>query len=250
MMRRIPRRRASGVLGLVGVVVGLALTASCTSSTWDTSKIDDTTPTTAVRYPDTAAGYTASLTHTLSHVGVDLGEWAAPEKEAKCAASRIVDRLTVDRLKALGYDRQDGSLALGWSDDERSTVINILTSCIDFSAAILESVSSYLKLGLEPTNCMAKGYERLGLTRDLAASLVDGKEPDPFADGDRFGSGVAQLATECMGENDLIPDTPMPRLPEATGGPSVSTTTSTIPDDGQLNGIEPGSPLDVTTTIP
>lgn len=241
-MRRIAR--ALVVLGSLLAVSG------CTSSSWDTSEIDDTTPTTVHRYPDSASGYSDSLADSLSDVGPNLGEWAAPHDQAVCAASRIVDRFTVDRLRELGFDRQHPSLALGWSDDERSAVVNILTSCIDFSAAILESVSSYQKVGLEASHCLAVGYERLGLTRELAVSLVDGAEPDPFANGDRFASGVAQLATECMGEQDLIPDTPMPRLPTSEGGPSVSTTTSTIPDDGRLDGIEPGSPLDVTTTVP
>lgn len=238
------RRRVAAV-----VLVSAAGAAACTSSSWDTSDIDDVAPTTAKSYPRTEAGLTESLTDHLSAVGTDLNEWAAPEDQARCAATRLVRRLTVDHLLELGYDPDDPSLALAYPEDERTAVINILSGCIDVSAAILETYSSYQKLPLTQSNCMAKGFDRLELSRDLIVSLVDGKEPDPFANSDRFAAGLSALAVECMEEDDLLPNAPMPRLPGPEGGDATSTTTTTTtPDDDLLEGIEPGSPLDTTTT--
>lgn len=247
------RWRALVAVVLVTLATAVAVPA-CTSSSWDTSDIDDTTPTTVKEYPDTEAGFTDSLADHLSRVGSDLGQWAAPADEAACAAKRLVRRLTVDRLRELGYDRQAPTLALAWTEEERAAVVNVLSGCIDVSASILETYSSYNKLPLAQSNCMAKGFERLGLTRDLVSSLVDGAEVDPFANSDRFASGLASLAVECMGEDDLLPNAPMPKLPPSDGALSTTTTT-TIPlggldADEPLEGIEPGGPLDTTTTEP
>jgi len=226
------------------------LVGGCTSSTWDTSEIDDTTPTTIRTYPRTDAGLTDSLTDYLSNVGTDLGEWAPPKDEARCAATRIVRRLTVEHLLEIGYDPQEPSLALEYPADDRTAVINILSGCVDVSAAILETFSSYQKLPLAQSNCMAEGFARLELSRDVIVALVDGKEPDAFANSDRYASGLASLAVECMEEDDLLPNGLLPKLPAPKNAPASTTTSTTVPtsDDDLLEGIEPGSPLDTTTT--
>jgi hypothetical protein len=230
--------------------VGLLALSGCTSSTWDTSQIDNTTPTTVKKYAKTTAGLTESLTDYLAKVGTDLDDWAPPKDQAKCAAQRLVRRLTVDHLLDLGYDPQKPTLALAYPADERTSVVNILAGCIDVSQGVLEMYSSYQKLPLAQSNCMSKGFARLGLDRDLIGSMVDGKEPDPFANSDHYASGLSALAIECMQEDDLLPNAPMPGLPTSSV-PDTSTTTTTLPefenDDG-LEGIEPGGPLDTTTT--
>ncbi|MFN8053489.1 MAG: hypothetical protein U0Q22_18775 [Acidimicrobiales bacterium] len=236
---------AVAVLAVVTTIL-----AGCTSSTWDTSGIDDAT-TTVPNYPRTDAGLTASLTAYLSTVGDDLDEWAPPKAEAECAATRLVHRLTTDHLLEIGFDPRRPSLALGYPADERTAVVNILVGCIDFSKAILETVSSFQKLPLTQTNCLATGFTRLGLVRDLAGSLVDGKEIDPFANDNRYGNGVSSLAVECLGDDDLLPAAPMPLLPgPSKGAPTTSTSTTVEPrsDSDGLGGITPGGPLDSTTT--
>ncbi len=125
-----------------------------------------------------------------------------------------------------------------------------MSGCIDVSAAILETFSSYQKLPLAQSNCMAEGFARLELSRDVIVALVDGKEPDAFANSDRYASGLASLAVECMEEDDLLPNGLLPKLPAPKNAPASTTTSTTAPtsDDDLLEGIEPGSPLDTTTT--
>lgn len=221
----IGRRR--GVVLAVGLTVGLGVglpLAGCTSSRWDTSEIAATTTTTT--YARDEAGLTASLTDYLSVVGDDLNQWAAPADEASCAAGRLVRRLTVDHLLELGFDPAEPTLALAYPLEEKAAVVNILTGCIDFSASLVEMLSSYSKLPLVQSDCISEGVDRLGLDRDLAAGLVEGTEPDPFAGDARYGSGLASVVTECLDDEDLLPNAPMPRLPEA-GPDAPRTTTST-----------------------
>lgn len=247
--RRRPSAVAAAALAAaVGIVSG-----GCTTSEWDTSELNDDTPTTVRRYTSDQAGLEESLTDYLSAVGDDLGEWAAPRDQASCAAQRLVRRLTVDHILELGFDPQAATLALDFPAEEKASVVNILLGCIDFSSAILETYSSYQKLPLAQSSCFAEGFDRLGLTRDLVSGLVDGSEPDPFANSDRMASGMASLAVECLEEDDLLPNAPMPRLPEAKNSPGTTTSTTAPPDtddDGDLEGIEPGGPLDTTTTAP
>ena len=250
-MRRSRRRRAVPVVAGVVAIALTVVSAGCTTSSWDTSDIDNTTPTTVKKYARDAAGLTESLTVYLSTVGQDLDEWSPPRDQARCAAQRVVRRLTVDHLLELGFNPQKATLALSYPPDERTSVVNILAGCIDFSQGVLEMFSSYLKLPLAQSNCMAKGFERLGLTRDLITAIVDGKEPDPFANSDRYAAGVSSLAVDCMQEDDLLPNAPLPPLPEPANPSTTTSTTTTTPafegDDG-LEGIEPGGPLDTTTT--
>jgi hypothetical protein len=234
-------------------LLAVLVAGGCTTSKWDTSGIDDTTPTTVKRYPKTEAGLIGSLTAYLSTVGDDLDEWAPPHKAAECAATRLVRRLTVDHLLELGYDPQKPTLALGYPEDEKASVVNVLLGCIDFSEGILEMMSSYLKLPLAESNCLAEGFDRLGLDRDLATAMVDGTEPDPFAANNHFGAGLSSLADQCLDEEDLPPAGPLAALPKA-GPDSPTTSTSTIPSDDatddSLGGIVPGGPLDTTSTVP
>ena len=91
----------------------------------------------------------------------------------------------------------------------------------------------------------------MGLDRDLVASLIDGKEPDPFENSNHFASGLGSIAVDCMQEDDLLPAAPLAVLPPAGADSPKTTTSTTLPPlggDDQLGGIEPGGPLDTTTT--
>ena len=234
------------------LVAAVALAPGCTSRTWDTSEVDNPTTTTVRQYTLDDAGLTASLTDYLSMVGEDLNEWAAPAQEAECAAGRIVRQLTVDHLLDLGFDPQSPTLALAYPAEERVAVINMLVGCIDFSQSVVELFSSYGKLPLTRSDCIAQGFERRGLVRDLAGSLIDGVEPDPFANANRFSAGLSDLAADCLEADDLVPGGLMPAMPEGetfTPGSTTSTTLTPILEDPEpLEGIEPGGPLDTTTT--
>lgn len=243
------RPRALAAL-LVTIAVAVAA-AACTSRTWDTSEINDTTPTTVRTFPRTAEGVRASLVAYMSQRRDDLDQWAANTEEAECAAERLVERFGVERLLEVGFDPNEPTLALTLPAEERTAAVNVLVGCIDFSRGMLEMLSSYMKLPIAESDCMAKGFERLGLDRDLAGALVDGTEPDPFANSNRFGVGVSSLAVECMEELSLHPDAPLSRLPgpdpDAPAPPTTRGATGEAPSDS-LAGIVPGGPLDTTTT--
>lgn len=177
-------------------------------------------------YPRTEAGIIASLIDHISSVGPDLGEWAPPKDQAKCVAERVVRRLGAAHLLEIGFDPQKGSLALSYPPEERTAVVNLLVGCIDFAQGYLELLSSYQKISLAAASCMSRGFERLGVPRDLAAGLVDGKEPDPFADNDRVSTSLATLLDECLSKLDMIPGAPLPPLPV----PSTSSSTTSTPN--------------------
>lgn len=143
-------------------LVSIAVIAGCTSSTWDTSDIDRVQNTDPPKFSRDESGLVASLTYHLSKVGDDLNTWSPPTDEAECAATRIVRRLTPDRLLGLGYDPDQGNLSQPYTPDERTALTNILTNCIDFEEGLLSVVSSYDKLSINvqrasPGACAGSG---------------------------------------------------------------------------------------------
>lgn len=218
------------------VVVVAALAAGCSTALWDTSEADNPPAEVVKQYSRDTAGVRQSLVDHLSDVGDDLNEWAAPVEQAECAADRILERLGVDRLLALGYEPTDGNLGLPYRSDERTALLNILTGCIDFSQGIVELLSSYQKLDYESSACVSRGLERRGLTRDYADGLLRGAEIDPFVDDYRVADGTTRVLVECLDEDeDLLPLTP-DLLEDDT------TTTTEASDEGE------GEPEEATTT--
>lgn len=210
------------VVALAGLAV---LAAGCATSRWDTSEINDPPSTTEKIYSRDEAGLIDSITDRYSDEPPNLNVWAAPRAEARCAAQRIVGQLGADRLLQLGFDPQEGQLALPYTPEEEATVINVLVGCIDFEYALAEMLSAYQKLSVESARCVASVIERRGLTRELAAGLVRGSEPDFFRDGNRLGAGVVAAMTECLEpDEDLVPIVPQDPFPDADLG-SVTTTT-------------------------
>ena len=107
-------------------------------------------------------------------------------------------------------------------------MLNILVGCIDFREGLLELISSYQKLDVTRTSCIAASIDRQGLTRDLVAGLVSGKESDPLASSNKVGLGVTQAMVDCLDDKkDLLPvqaEDPFPQdkrkldEPTTTGG--------------------------------
>jgi hypothetical protein len=212
------------------IVLAVLLAVSCTTSTWDTSAADHPTATTQKSYSSDEAGLVASLTDHLSHVGANLNEWAAPRDEAACAARKIVHQLGVDRLLDLGFDPQDGKLALQFTDEERVAVSNILDGCIDIAAGLESLFAAYDKLSVTASACLADGIERKGLARDFAKGLLSGSSADPFADDDSLGTAMSRLMLECLDpDTDLMPLAPASPFPE---GADATTTTVSTGDSG------------------
>jgi len=216
------------------MVVTLALIAGCTTSTWDTSSADHPTTSTIKHYPNTTAGLEASITDHLSAVGPDLNQWAPPRDQAHCAAVKIVARLTLNRLLDLGYQSQVGSLALPYSDDERTSLTGILVGCIKFEDGLLSLISSYGKLAVEPAECVTDGIGRQGLTQAFAAAYLAGDQPDPFAHNNQLAAGMGTLLAQCLTPtSDLVPGSPVARFPSELNGTTTtrpkSATTSTAP---------------------
>jgi hypothetical protein len=203
------QRRSIALICALSIVA-----AACSSAQWDTS--DDSGPTEDVEkiYTRDEAGVHESITDHLAEVGPNLNEWAAPPEQAACAADRIVERFGVDRLLELGFEPQIGSLGLLYTRSEETAVMNVLVSCIDFETGLLELLSAYQKLPYDKSLCMSRGIERLGLTRDYAAGLIRGEEPDPFANESRLSFGTVRVMTECLGPEDLLPLAPVEDFPQ------------------------------------
>ena len=66
---------------------------------------------------------------------------------------------------------------------------------------------------------MADGLKRLGLDRDFAGGIIDAAEPDPAANNYRFGTGLGDLAAECLSEESLAAVVDPPSLPSAPPAP-------------------------------
>ena len=206
-----------------------ALVTGCTSSKWDTSDVDlpaDTSPPTFGR---DEAGVIASISYHLSTVSDDLNQWAAPKDQADCAATRIVRRISADRLLSLGYEPDAGNLGRPYEPEEETALVNILTSCIDFEQGLLAVISSYDKLSISASACFSRGMRRLGLVRDLARGILSGQQPDPFAGTGRLSKGMGQLMAECLTTQDLVVKPNSDVFPadrrEALEADSGSTTT-------------------------
>jgi hypothetical protein len=215
---------------LAPILVVAAVAASCTTSTWDTGAADRPTATTAKVYSLDESGVIESLTDHLSDVGSNLNEWAAPHSEAACAARKIVHQLGADRLLDLGYDPQDGKLALQFTDDERIAVSNILDGCIDFAAGLESLFAAYDKLSVTASECLAGGIERKGLARDFAKGVLSGSSADPFADDNALGTAMSRLMLECLNpDTDLMPLAPASPFPQDA---DATTTTVSAGDSG------------------
>ena len=172
------------------------------------------------------------MTAYLAKPNQNLNQWSAKTSEAACAARRITDRITAPRLLALGYDPAHPSLGLLFNAEERTSTVNVLVGCIDFSRAVLELLSSSQTLPIPQANCMAKGFERLGLVRDLAGGVVDGTEPDPFANNNRYSRGMTQLAGQCLDAQALPPAGPLAPTPagrDLTPAPTTTVAGTTKP---------------------
>jgi len=221
------RRRLATVV--VAATISGALIAGCTTSDEDFSDVDNPTPTTIKIYTRDAAGVIESITDRFATVGSNLNEWAAPRDQARCAGEKIVERLGVDRLLALGFDPQVGKLALTYSPDEQAAVLNILVGCIDFQEGLLELLSAYQKLDVKVSACVASSIERLGLTRELVSGLLTGAEVDPFANDNRVGTGITRSMIECLGDADLVPVIPQDPFPEDKRAADEGTTTTAPP---------------------
>lgn len=242
-----------GRLARTGVIVAVAVAAAGCTRSWDTSDIDNPTTTAAVRYSRDLDGVVASITDLLSRDAPDQSHWSPSRSEAGCVAERLVRRFGAEGLLDRGFDPNRATLALDYSDEDRVAAINVLVGCVDFAAGFLELVASYEKLPVDDATCMANGVRRLGLDRDLAGSIIDASEPDPMAANQRFGGGLVDLASECIGPESLLTLTDPPKLPAAPADAprATTTTTSTTSPDrfDDLAGIVPGGPLDPNAAV-
>lgn len=199
--------------------------AACSTTQWDTADIDHPTPTAPKQYARDTDGVRQSLIDHLSTVGPNLNEWAAPRDQAECAADRIIQRIGVDRLLGLGYEPNNGKLGLPYTPDEQSAMLNILAACIDFKEGLLELLSAYQKLSFKTATCVADGFDRLGLTRLFAASLLLGAQPDPFDDSNNLSKGTTEVFGQCVPADELTPASPDQVFPQDYGSTTTTTTT-------------------------
>lgn len=211
-------RRRSGVV----VAVSGVLLVACSTTRPVGGDPTVTTPT----FSADEAGVRASLSRYLATPGRDLNTWAAPQSEADCASRRIVDRLGSPRLLALGYDPNRAALALPYTPAEEEDVVQIVNTCIDLSAGLLELVGAYGKVQVASASCFATKVSEAGLTRDVARALVRGRQLDLQAQDRRVAQGLLEAMNRCFDpQKDLVPAsprTPFPGLDPSTTVPAGS----------------------------
>jgi hypothetical protein len=222
---RFLRARSPRALIAIAACAAVAV-AGCSVSQWDTSDSNGPSVTAPKTYTRDTEGVRQSLIDHLSTVGDNLNQWAAPRDQATCAADRIIERVGVDRLLALGYDPDVGKLALPYAPDEQTAMLNILTHCIDFREGLLELLSAYQKLSFKSASCVADGLDRLGLTRLYVASLLTGTEPDPFDPTNNLSQSTTRIMGDCIPADELTPALPSEVFPQDY---DQTTTTSTPP---------------------
>ncbi|HPB45661.1 MAG TPA: hypothetical protein PLP95_07390 [Microthrixaceae bacterium] len=237
---------------LAGVLAAGSMMSGCTASRPDPSGAEGPA-TTAVRYSRDVEGIVASLSDLLSNDGSDLSHWAPPEDQAKCGAERLVRQFTANGLLDRGFDPNDATLVLEFTSQDRTAAINVLIGCIDFETGYTSLLSSYEKMSVAEAACVGSGMRRLGIDRDIAGSLVDGAAPDPLANGQRFGQGMSELATQCLATSTLsdqplsLPPPAPADAPRVERSEEVTSTTAASPGTGpDLRGIVPGGPLDTS----
>jgi hypothetical protein len=233
-------------------VVAVAVVA-CTSTQWDTSSIDHPTPTAPTQYARDPDGVRQSLIDHLSTVDTNLNDWAPPRDQATCAADRVIERIGVDRLLQLGFDPNVGTLGLSYAPDERVAMLNIVSACIDFREGILEVLSGYQKISFKSATCVADGFQRLGLTRLYAASLLTGQEPDPFDTSNNLAKGTTDVMGQCLTPIELTPEThdfPFPQDYDSTTTSTSSTTTAPTTTTVFGSGLSGGDGSGVPTSQP
>lgn len=228
-------QRSSGVRGAAALLVVATVLTACTTTAWDTSESDSATTVQSRVYFRDEAGVIDSISDHLSKVGPNLNEWAPPADQARCAAEKIVAKVGIERLFAMGFDPQDGKMALTYTPAEQASVLNVMVGCIDFAQGFLEMWTAYDKLDLKRTACLTQTLDRDGLVRDLASGLLIGREPDQLASESRVGLGVVQAMSECLDSTvDLVPglaEDPFPQdnqednAPTTVKGRSATTTT-------------------------
>ena len=208
-------------------MVAATILSSCTTTEWDTSESDSATTAVKRVYFRDEAGVIDSISDHLSRVGPNLNEWAPPPDQARCAAEKLVSKVGIERLFAIGFDPQVGKMSLAYTPSERASALNVLVGCIDFAQGLLEMWTAYDKLDLKRTACLTHTLDRDGLVRDLASGLLTGVEPDQLVSEGGIGLGVVRAMAECLDPTvDLVPVPAEDPFPQDKHKLDAPTTTS------------------------
>lgn len=166
---------------------------------------EDIAPSAPPRFPETgpvpAALLVQGLLYDFTSAPTDLDLWVPPTKEARCAASKIVDGLGADRLSELGYRPATSGASLNDIDlsaAERETVAQLFESCVDMTEGVASLLMGDGHMQSSQATCMAQGLAQKDLVRPFAEAWAFGREVDPFDGNAALTNALLQVSSVCL----------------------------------------------------
>lgn len=135
----------------------------------------------------------------------DLDLWTPPEREARCAARKIVSAIGAARLVELGYlpgEPQSAVNQLDLSDAERRTIAKLFSECVDTEAAVASLLSGKNFLSGRAAACVARGLKSAGQLGPFVEAWAFSQGVDPFAGGaNGLAPAVLSYADVCIADS-------------------------------------------------
>ncbi|MGB6058465.1 MAG: hypothetical protein WBF71_09385 [Microthrixaceae bacterium] len=219
--RRNSRRPLMAVLVATFVVAGL-VTSCVPRRTSDTSTVKGAThliegaakppvfPTTNVPKALLIDG----LIYDFAVAPLDPDYWSPSKKEAKCAATAIVDRIGAQRISDLGYrvDTPGASLNdVALTTEERDAVVEEFSRCVDMQEALAALLFGDGRIRTRAATCLSQVISTKGLLPQFVKAWIFGEAVNPFASDAALASALSTGSQVCINANDLNwPDLSVP----------------------------------------
>lgn len=211
--RRSSRRLPVAVVLAALVVAGL-VTSCVPRRTSDTSTVKESThliegaakppvfPTTNVPKALLIDG----LTYDFAVAPLDQDYWSPSKKEARCAATAIVDRIGAQRISDLGYrvDTPGASLNdVALTTEERDAVVEEFSRCVDMQEALAALLFGNGRIRTRAATCLSEVISTKGLLPQFVKAWIFGEAVNPFASDAALASALSTGSQVCINANDL-----------------------------------------------
>lgn len=146
------------------------------------------------------------LTYDFAVAPLDQDYWSPSKKEAKCAATAIVDRIGAQRISDLGYrvDTPGASLNdVALSTDERNAVVDEFSRCVDMQEALAALLFGDGRIRTRAATCLSQVISTKGLLPQFVKAWIFGEAVNPFASDAALASALSTGSQVCINANDL-----------------------------------------------
>ena len=216
-MSRVTRSRscaaATVLVGLV-VVVTMTITACIPQNRGAAGEVSDKSgaarevskpPVFPSAGPVSPQLLVAGLTYDLTSVDTDLNLWVPPNKQAQCAAQKIVDTIGAERLSDLGFRPATAGASLNdinLSVEEKNAVAAQFASCVDMTQAVAAILmGDGRRMPAKAATCVALGLASKNLLQPFANAWAFGQAVDPFADNGALANGLLAYSNVCISDS-------------------------------------------------